>query len=117
MTPHYKADKELYLIMEEAQEIPPTEEETESPEAARIAELEEQLAQARQEASEHWNKYVRERADMDNFRKRQERVLADRVQNQKKALLQKLLGVIDNVERAIDYQDTLDRQACSRRCA
>jgi molecular chaperone GrpE len=53
---------------------------------------------------------VRERADMDNFRKRQERVLADRVQNQKKALLQKLLGVMDNVERAIDYQDTLDRQ-------
>ncbi len=37
-------------------------------------------------------------------------MLADRVQNQKKALLQKLLGVMDNVERAIDYQDTLDRQ-------
>jgi molecular chaperone GrpE len=110
MTPHYKADKELYLIMEDAQEIPPTEEETASPEAARIAELEEQLAQARQEASEHWNKYVRERADMDNFRKRQERVLADRVQNQKKALLQKLLGVIDNVDRALTFQDTLDRQ-------
>jgi molecular chaperone GrpE len=101
--------------MEDAQELPsqelsPTEEATGSPEAARIAELEAQLAQARQEASEHWNKYVRERADTDNFRKRQERVLADRVQNQKKALLQKLLGVMDNVERALDYQDTLDRQ-------
>ena len=96
--------------MEDAQEISPTEEETASPEAARIAELEEQLAQARQEASEHWNKYVRERADMDNFRKRQERVLADRVQNQKKALLQKLLGVVDNVDRALTFQDTLDRQ-------
>jgi len=93
-----------------AQEIPPTEEAAVSPEAARIAELEAQLAQARQEASEHWNKYVRERADTDNFRKRQERVLADRVQNHKKALLQKLLGVVDNVERALDYQDTLDRQ-------
>ena len=96
--------------MEDAQEIPPTEEETASPEAVRIAELEAQLAQARQEASEHWNKYVRERADLDNFRKRQERVLADRVQNQKKALLQKLLGVMDNVERALIFQDTLDRQ-------
>ena len=93
-----------------SQELPPTEEATGSPEAARIAELEAQLAQARQEASEHWNKYVRERADTDNFRKRQERVLADRVQNQKKALLHKLLGVMDNVERALDYQDTLDRQ-------
>ena len=96
--------------MEDAQELPPTAEQTSSPEAERIAELETQLAQARQEASDHWNKYVREHADMDNFRKRQERVLADRVQNQKKALLQKLLGVMDNVERAIDYQDTLDRQ-------
>ena len=96
--------------MEDAQELPPPTEETGSPEAARIAELEAQLAQARQEASEYWNKYVRERADMDNFRKRQERVLADRVQNQKKALLQNLLGVMDNVERALTFQDTLDRQ-------
>src|SRR5207248_6319882 len=81
-----------------------------SPEAARIAELEAQLAQARQEATENWNKFLRERADMDNFRKRQERVLAERIQYQKKALIQKLLGVMDNVERALVYQDTLDRQ-------
>ena len=79
-------------------------------EAARIADLEAQLAQARQEAVDNWNKYVRERADMDNFRKRQERVLTDRVQNQKKALIHKLLGVMDNVERALVYQDTLDKQ-------
>ena len=78
--------------------------------AARIADLEAQLAKARQEAAENWNKYVRERADMDNFRKRQERVLTDRVQNQKKALIHKLLGVLDNVERALVYQDTLDKQ-------
>ena len=82
-----------------------------SPEAARIAELEAQLAQARQEAAENWNKFLRERADMENFRKRQERVLVDRVQQQKKALFQKVLGVMDNVERALAYQDTLDRQA------
>lgn len=96
--------------MEEAQDLPKTEEESSSPEAARIAELETQLAQARQEANDNWNKYVRERADMDNFRKRQERVLVDRVQQQKKALLHNLLGVVDNVERALVYQDTLDRQ-------
>lgn len=77
---------------------------------ARIAELEAQLAQARQEATENWNKFLRERADMDNFRKRQERVFADRVQHQKKALFHKLLGVLDNVERALVFQDTLDKQ-------
>lgn len=79
-------------------------------EAARISELEEQLAKARQESQENWNRYVRERADVDNIRKRQERVIADRVQNQKKALIHKLLGVMDNVERALVYQDTLDKQ-------
>jgi molecular chaperone GrpE len=88
-----------------------------SPEQKRIAELESQLAQvsaqlaqARQEAADNWNKYLRERADLENFRKRQERVLVDRVLHQKKALLQKLLGVMDNIERALVYQDTLSRQ-------
>ncbi|MHB8600647.1 MAG: nucleotide exchange factor GrpE [Ktedonobacteraceae bacterium] len=101
--------------MEEPQEMPQPDTQAgvngnQTPEQARIAELEAQLAQAKQESAENWNKFVRERADMDNFRKRQERVLADRVQNQKKALLHNLLGVLDNVERALVYQDTLDRQ-------
>ncbi len=81
-----------------------------SADAARIAELEAQLKQARQEAADNWNKYLRERADVDNIRKRQERVTADRVQQQRKALFNKLLDVVDNVERALAYQDTLDRQ-------
>lgn len=85
-------------------------EENATPEAARVAQLEAQLAQAKQEAVANWDKYLRERAEMENFRKRQERVLVDRVQQQKKALLQKMLGVMDNVERALVYQDTLDRQ-------
>ena len=62
------------MLMEDGQELPQTEE-ANSPEAAQIAELEAQLAQARQEATENWNKFLRERADMDNFRKRQERVI------------------------------------------
>ena len=78
--------------------------------ADRIAELEAQLARARQEAAENWNKYLRERAEMENFRKRQERIGADRVQREKKAVFQKILGVLDNVERALAYQDTMDRQ-------
>ncbi|TMC14968.1 MAG: nucleotide exchange factor GrpE [Chloroflexi bacterium] len=102
------------MFMEDGQELKQPEsaktEEASSPEAARIAELEAQLVQARQEATENWNKFLRERADTENFRKRQERVLTDRVQHQKKALLQKLLGVMDNAERALIFQDTLDRQ-------
>jgi molecular chaperone GrpE len=91
---------------QEAREV----EEKVAPESARVAQLEAQLAQAQQEATANWDKYLRERAEMENFRKRQERVMLDRVQQQKKALLQKMLGVMDNVERALAYQDTLDRQ-------
>src|SRR5690349_19156199 len=76
----------------------------------RIAELERQLEQAKKEAAENWNKYVRERADWDNFRKRQEKLVTDRVLYQKKALFNKLLEVMDNVERALVYEDTMDKQ-------
>jgi molecular chaperone GrpE len=81
-----------------------------SPEAQKIAELEQQLAQAKRDAAENWNKFLRERADMDNFRKRQERVAADRLLREKRELFHKILGVIDNVERALKYQDTMDSQ-------
>lgn len=82
-----------------------------SGEAQRIAELEGQLAQAKQEAAENWNKYVRERAEMDNFRKRQERLAVDRIAREKKTLIHKVLEVMDNVERAQVYQETMDKQA------
>lgn len=82
-----------------------------SAEAQRIAELEAQLAQARQEAGENWNKYLRERAEMENFRKRQERLATDRVAREKKTLIHKILEVMDNVERALVYQETMDKQA------
>ena len=95
--------------MEESQEMQ-EEQGAPSAESDRIAELEAQLEQARQAAAENWNKYLRERAEMDNFRKRQERIATDRLQREKKELFQKILGVMDNVERALAYQDTMDRQ-------
>lgn len=76
-----------------------------------VEELEKQLAQAKQEAAEFKDKFLRERADMDNFRKRQERNSQDRIQREKKALILKILSVMDNVERALVYQETMDRQA------
>ena len=59
--------------MEESQEMQdqPMKQEEQMPiiegvpvEAQRVAELEAQLAQAKQEAAENWNKYVRERAEI-----------------------------------------------------
>src|SRR6266487_3707825 len=86
--------------MENTQATPPPSSEP-SVEEVRIAELEAELAHARQEATKNWNKFLRERADIENMRKRQERLLLERVQQQKKALLHKFLGVLDNVDRAL----------------
>lgn len=76
----------------------------------RIAELETKLEQAQKEAADNYSKYLRERADWDNFRKRQEKLVGDRVLYQKKALFHKMLEVLDNVERALVFEDTMDKQ-------
>ncbi len=78
---------------------------------ARIAELESQLASAKAEAAQNWDKFLRERAEMENFRKRQERMAGDRVRREKREILGKLLEVVDNLERALTFQDTMDRDA------
>jgi molecular chaperone GrpE len=80
-------------------------------ESARIAELEAQLAAAKAEASQNWDKYLRERAEMENFRKRQERVGADRVRREKRELLGKVLDVVDNLDRALAFQETMDQDS------
>jgi molecular chaperone GrpE len=76
----------------------------------RIASLEAQLAQAQQEATENWNKYLRERAEMENFRKRQVRMGVERAQQEKSRLLSRVLEVVDNIDRAMLYQEKMDRQ-------
>ncbi len=87
-----------------------TETEQMSPEA-RIAELEAQLEAAKTEAAQNWDRFLRERAEMENFRKRQERVAGDKVRREKRELLAKILEVVDNLERALAFQDTMDRES------
>src|SRR3984893_5389558 len=110
-------EKEQDNPMEESKENQENQQEQETEETPAVSprnqveELEKQLAQARQETAEFRDKFLRERADMDNFRKRQERNAQERVQREKKALILNMLGVMDNVERALTYQETMDRQA------
>lgn len=125
-------DKEYSIVMEESQEKATeqaangveqqaqpvvnadtsrgTEAATSAQDAARIADLEAQLARVRQESADNWNRFLRERADLENVRKRQERLITDRVQNQKKAFIHRMLDVMDNVERGLAYQDNMDVQ-------
>ena len=68
--------------------------------------LEDELRQARQEASDNHDRYLRVHAEMENYKKRIERTYADLARNSKKELLLKLLQVKDNLERALAYGAT-----------
>ncbi len=77
---------------------------------SQVSEMEAALNTSRQEAANNWDKYIRQVAEMDNFRKRQERMRDDRVKRYKKELLEKVVAVMDNLERAINYQDSMNRE-------
>jgi molecular chaperone GrpE len=68
-----------------------------------IDQLRKQLQESRQDAAAHEEKFLRARADMENYKKRIERTYADRAHSSKKDLLRDLLGVKDNLERALQY--------------
>ncbi len=70
----------------------------------RVAELEAALAAAKAEAAENWDKFLRERAEMENYKRRLERNQADQIKRERRDLLLKTLGVLDNLERAVAYQ-------------
>lgn len=66
----------------------------------------EALQQARAELEEMRDRYLRTRAEMENYKRRIERSYADLARNYKKDLFLKILHVMDNLERALAYQDS-----------
>lgn len=79
--------------------------------SADVTELQAQLQAARDDIAQYKDKWLRERAEMENFRKRQERLANERNQRYKRDLLEKVLEVVDNLDRAMTYTDTMDRDA------
>lgn len=68
--------------------------------------VERELAAAREEAAGANDRYLRARADMENYKKRVERTYADLARSSKKDLLRRLLSVKDNLERALHYGES-----------
>lgn len=69
----------------------------------RIRQLEEALAAKEQEASANWDRLLRERADLENFRKRASREKEELLNYGVKSLIEEVLPVVDNLERALDH--------------
>ena len=65
--------------------------------------LEEQLAAKEKEARENWDRFLRERADLENYRKRVGREKEELLNYGNKSLLEEILPIIDNLERALAH--------------
>lgn len=65
--------------------------------------LEEQLAAKEKEARENWDRFLRERADLENYRKRVSREKEELLNYGNKSLLEEILPVVDNLERALAH--------------
>ena len=67
----------------------------------RVAELETDLVAAREEARQAHDRWLRERADLENVKKRAARERQDSVRYGNEGLIRDLLPVVDNLERAV----------------
>jgi molecular chaperone GrpE len=82
-----------------------------APEGANGNDMNKDLEAARAEVADLKDKYLRLRADMDNFRKLQEKRAQDRIKQEKKNMLLRVIETIDDLERALAYQEVADRDA------
>jgi molecular chaperone GrpE len=65
-----------------------------------------ELAAARAQAEENHNKFLYAMADFENYKKRIERQLGEIALAGKKSVLTKILPVLDNLERAVAFEDS-----------
>jgi len=65
-----------------------------------------ELATAKASAKENYDKYLYAMADFENYKKRMERQVADIATSGKRAVLAKMLSVVDNLERAVAFEDS-----------
>ena len=70
---------------------------------------EEMMAEVKQEAAAHYDRYLRSVAELDNFRKRTARMRSDVRDETLRDMLLQMAPVLDNMRRALD-QDTEDAE-------
>ena len=69
----------------------------------RIKELEEALAAKGAEAATNWDKYLRERADLENYRKRVQKEKEEILKYGNEQFIVDILPALDNLERAVAH--------------
>lgn len=74
-----------------------------SAETDRLGELEKALAEKEAEAAGNWDKFVRERADLENYRKRVQKEKEEIQKYGNESLVMEILPAVDNMERALAH--------------
>ncbi|NOY53696.1 MAG: nucleotide exchange factor GrpE [Deltaproteobacteria bacterium] len=64
-----------------------------------------ELTQARREVRENYDRFLRVAAEFENYKKRVEKEKSDLVKYANEGLIKDLLGVIDNLERALEQAE------------
>lgn len=79
---------------------------SENGEAASTADLRAQLDAANARAEDNYNKFLLAMADFENYKKRIERQFREIADSGRRELLKNFLPVIDNLERALSFDQT-----------
>jgi molecular chaperone GrpE len=74
------------------------------PASADAGSLQSELEKARAQVQEQRSLYLRALADLDNYKKRTDRFIREQSDAGRRTLLNRVLGVLDNLERAAAYR-------------
>ncbi len=70
-----------------------------------VEELQAKVRQTREDAQRNWQHFLHSAADLENYKKQAARERQDAVERTRRQMLTLVLGVIDNLERALAYDD------------
>jgi molecular chaperone GrpE len=70
-----------------------------------IEQLRQKLVEKEEEARANYDRFLRERAELENFKKRMQREKAEALRFASEPLIRELIPVIDNLERAVECGD------------
>ena len=100
------ATEEPEITIEQSEEGPDKSSDREVEETGDpLQQLRQQIAGAREEASKNWDLYLRERADLENARKRHQRDREEAIRFANDRLLREMIPVLDNLERAVGHAE------------
>jgi len=89
--------------MDERKDDTPTAPEEAGLQPETLDSLRAQLGRSKEEAERNWQQFLHAAADLENYKKQAARQRDEAVQRTRNSLLFVMLGVVDNLERALDH--------------